>query len=159
MSQKERAPKHLTEVWGDTVALKELLLACLLGVIFTMTFFFVGQYIFHGMEGLDAGMADGYALLVGMAGCILSGVLNARLFKPKRNFEGELQSDSVEEVLRTAGMTVEEEAAALAVVDSEIIAELEDLHMYSLLALIPEDSKNYKPEYKEKARSGSKIEE
>lgn len=154
MSHKEKSTHHFTEVWGDTVDLKELLIACLIGVIFTMVFFFVGRHFFNGIENLDQGMADGYALLVGMVGCIISGVLNARLFKPKRNFEGELQTDSIEDVLKAAGMTIEEEANALANVDIEIIEELEDLHMYSLLALIPEGSKNFKPEYKEKANEG-----
>ena len=33
----------------------------------------------------------------------------------------------------------------------KVIAEMEDLELYALLALIPEGSPNYKPEYKEKA--------
>ncbi len=51
-------------------------------------------------------------------------------------------------------MTVEEEIEALSNLDSEIIKELEDLELYALLALIPEDSKNYKPEYKMKMKGG-----
>lgn len=150
-NQKKELPKY-TEVWGDTVVLKELLLACLIGMVVTMTFFFIGQNVFHNIEGLDEGMANGYALLLGLGGCLISGVVNARLFKPKRTFDGRLESDSIESILEQAGMTVEEEAAALAVVEPEIIAELEDLEMYSLLALVPEDSPNYKVEYKEKAQ-------
>lgn len=150
-NQKKEQPKY-TEVWGDTVVLKELLLACLIGIVVTMTFFLVGQNVFHNIEGLDKGMADGYALLMGLIGCLFSGVVNARLFKPKRSFDGRLQGDSIEAILEQAGMTVEEEIKALATVDAEIIAELEDLEMYSLLALVPEDSPNYKAEYKEKAQ-------
>lgn len=156
MSEQKKETQQYTEVWGDTVVLKELLLACVIGVVLTMSFFFVGRSIFKGMEGLDSGMANGYSLLVGLAGCLVSGVINAKLFKPKRTFDGELRSDSIEHILEQAGLTVEEEAQALAEVDAEIIAELEDLEMYSLLALIPEGSKNYKPEYREKAHILSK---
>lgn len=151
MKQSKENYKY-TEVWGDTVDLKELLLSCLIGVILTMTMYFVGRSIFATMDGLDEGMANGYSLLVGIGGCILSGVVNTLLFKPKRNFEGILRADSLEEVLKDAGITVEEEIEALAKADIEIIEELEDLQMYSLLALIPETSKNYKPEYRVKAK-------
>ncbi len=150
-NQKKELPKY-TEVWGDTVILKELLYACLIGVVVTMTFFFIGQKVFHSIESLDEGMANGYALLLGLGGCLISGVVNARLFKPKRTFDGRLVGHDIEVVLEQAGMTVEEEIEALGKVDAEIIAELEDLEMYSLLALVPEDSPNYKAEYKEKAQ-------
>lgn len=153
MSNKREEVGKYTEVWGDTVVLKELLLACLIGVVLTMGFFLGGRHIFSQMENLGAGMADGYALLIGLIGCLMSGVISARLFKPKRRFDGKLENDNIEHILEQAGMTVEEEAAALAVVDPEIIAELEDLEMYSLLALIPEGTQNYKPEYRERAKS------
>lgn len=154
-NQKKEKPKY-TEVWGDTVELKELIFACLIGVFVTMSFFFAGQYIFSNIEGLDEGMASGYALLLGLGGCVLSGVISSVLFKPKRTFDGELRGDSIEHILEQAGMSVEEEASALAVVSPEIIAEMEELELYSLLALVPEDSPNYKPEYKEKAHINGK---
>ena len=49
-------------------------------------------------------------------------------------------------------MTIEEEREALRTVSPEIIKEMEDLELYSLLSLIPEDSANFKPEYREKAK-------
>ncbi len=141
-----------TEVWGDRVILKELGIACLLGVGLTMSFFLVGQKIFLGMEGLEVSLANGYALIVGVAGCIISGVVSAKLFKPKRNIEERFEFEDIEDILHAAGITVEEEKEALAVADKDIIKELEDLQLYALLALIPEDSPNYKAEYKRLAR-------
>ncbi len=141
-----------TEVWGDRVILKELGIACLLGVGLTMTFFLIGQKIFLGMEGLEESLANGYALIVGVMGCIISGVVSAKLFKPKRNIEERFEFEDIEDILHAAGITVEEERAALAVADEDIIKELEDLQLYALLALIPEDSPNYKAEYKELAK-------
>ncbi len=141
-----------TEVWGDRVILKELGIACLLGVGLTMSFFLIGQKIFLGMEGLEVSLANGYALIVGVLGCIISGVVSAKLFKPKRNIEERFEFEDIEDILQAAGITVEEERQALAVADEDVIKELEDLQLYALLALIPEDSPNYKAEYKRLAK-------
>ena len=108
---KETKNEKYTEVWGDTVVLKELLYSCVIGVFLTMGMFFLGQKIFHSFE-------------------------------------------NIENILESAGITLEEEIEALSKLDSETIKELEDLELYALLALIPEDSKNYKKEYKEKAKGG-----
>lgn len=143
--------KTLTEVWGDTVNLKELTISIILGVVFTMTFFLVGRHVFYGMESIEPSLAKGYALFVGILGCFISAVISAKLFKPKR-FIGELNDiGEIEDILAYAHMTVEQESEALAKVDKGIIKELEDLELYSLLALVPENSPNYKPEYKELA--------
>lgn len=61
-----------------------------------------------------------------------------------------MEQEEIADVLKAAGMTVEEEAKALAEAPADVIAEMEELELYGLLALIPEDSKNYKPIYKEK---------
>lgn len=148
--KKEGTGKY-TEVWGDRVILKELALSCLLGVVLTMIFFLVGKKIFHNMDNIEPSLADGYALIIGVTGCILSGVISAKLFKPKRRVEEKVEFEEIEEIIRSAGLTVEEEANALANADKDIIKELEDLKLYALLALIPEESKNYKAEYKIKA--------
>ena len=152
MNKNETA--KYTEVWGDTVVLKELVYACVIGVVLTMSMFFMGQKIFLGMEGIEPSLANGYALLIGVAGCLISGAISAKLFKPKRVVEERFEFENIEEILNAAGMTVEEEAEALGNVDETIINELEDLELYALLALIPEGSKNYKKEYREKMNGG-----
>lgn len=148
--KKEGTGKY-TEVWGDRVILKELALSCLLGVVLTMVFFLIGKKIFHNMNNIESSLADGYALIIGVTGCILSGVISAKLFKPKRRVEEKVEFEEIEEIIRSGSLTVEEEANALANADEDIIKELEDLKLYALLALIPEGSKNYKAEYKIKA--------
>lgn len=144
-------PKY-TEVWGDTVVITELLAASAICIAATMVFYFVGTGVFVGREGMEIGLAKGYSLLIGILGCILSAIVCAKLFKPKRVVEERLEQEDILHVLEAAGISPEEEAEALATVDQEIIKEMEDLELYSLLAMIPEGSPNYKPEYKQKAR-------
>lgn len=150
MKEKKSVPQY-TEVLNDTVVLRELLMSCLISIILTMSFFLLGKYYFNSLDGIDPGMADGFALLFGLIGCVMSIIFNSFLYKPKRRFDGQLKSDNIEHILEMANMTLEEEIEAIRDADEEIIKELEDLEMYSLLALIPKDSKNYKEEYQEKA--------
>ena len=105
-------------------------------------------------ENIEKSLANGYALLIGVIGCIASGAICAKLFRPKRTVEEKFEFENIENILESAGITLEEEREALSKLDSETIKELEDLELYALLALIPEDSKNYKKEYKEKAKGG-----
>ena len=151
---KETKNEKYTEVWGDTVVLKELLYSCVIGVFFTMGMFFLGKKIFQSFENIEKSLANGYALLIGVIGCIASGAICAKLFRPKRTVEEKFEFENIENILESAGITLEEEREALSKLDSETIKELEDLELYALLALIPEDSKNYKKEYKEKAKGG-----
>ena len=152
--KKEIKNEKYTEVWGDTVVLKELLYSCVIGVFLTMSMFFLGQNIFHSFENIEKSLANGYALLIGVIGCIASGAICAKLFRPKRTVEEKFEFENIENILESAGITLEEEREALSKLDSETIKELEDLELYALLALIPEDSKNYKKEYKEKVKGG-----
>lgn len=150
----ENNKKDYTEVWGDTVILKELIYSCFIGVIITMSMFLVGSNIFKKFNNIEPSLAKGYALLVGVAGCILSGFISAKLFKPKRKVEEKFEFENIEIILKAAGISIEEEREALANLDPEIIKELEDLELYALLALIPENSKNYKKEYIQKLKGG-----
>lgn len=151
MKQKEQVGKYM-EVWGDTIVPKELAISAIICVITTMVFFLAGRTVLLGIESLTPALAKGYALLVGILGTFLGAVICAKKFKPKRKIMIEFQEENIEDILKAAGMTIEEEREALRTVSPEIIKEMEDLELYSLLALIPEDSANYKPEYKEKAK-------
>ncbi len=146
---KKDKEKVLTEVWGDTVNLKELMISVFLGVVFTMVFYIAGRAVFQSMDSIDGELAKGYALFVGIVGCFIAAFISAKCFKPKR-FIGELEDiGEIEEVLEYAHMTVEQEAEALSRLDKSVIKEMEDLQLYGLLALIPENSPNYKPEYRQ----------
>ena len=155
-TEPEKKEKVLTEVWGDTVNIKELAISIILGVIFTMCFYLIGRKIFMSMGTIEENLAKGYALFVGIAGCFIAAVISAKSFRPKR-LVAELDSTTdIAEVLEYAHMTPEEEGEALTKVGSDVIKELEDLELYGLLALIPERANNYKPEYRELAGGQSK---
>ncbi len=155
-TEPEKKEKVLTEVWGDTVNIKELAISIILGVIFTMCFYLIGRKIFLSMGSIEENLAKGYALFVGIAGCFIAAVISAKAFRPKR-IVGELDSTTdVSEVLEYAHMTPEEEGEALTKVGPDVIKEMEDLELYGLLALIPEGANNYKPEYKQLANGQSK---
>lgn len=147
MKDKEKDKKYI-EIWGDTVDLKELVYASIIGVVMTMTMFLIGRRTFLNMDNIDLGLANGYSLLFGVLGCILSGIISAKLFKPKRIIEERHNKEDILDIISAAGMTLEEEIEALSNLDPEIIEELEELELYGLLSLISEDSKNYKQEYK-----------
>lgn len=163
MVEEKKKQKTLTEVWGDTVNLRELLCAVLLGIVFTMGFYLVARHFFLQIDSLEASLARGYALFVGIAGCLISSIISAKLFEPKRIISEMNQQHDIEDVLAHAGMSVEDEIDALIKLDPEIIKEMERFSLYPLLALIPEGAPNYKPEYKELAAgmvvSGAKKEE
>ena len=151
--KEQKTKQKYTHVWGDTVSLKELVLASLIGIVTTMGMFFLGQYIFNTLiNGIEEGLANGYALLLGVSGVFISGFVSAKLFKPKRVIEETMEAEDIEVILKEAGITPEEEAEALANASPEIIKEMEDLELYALLALIPKDSPNYKAEYQEKLK-------
>lgn len=145
---KNEKKQVLTEVWGDTVNLKELLISVLMGIVFTMGFYLVARHFFLQIDSIEDSLAKGYSLFVGIAGCLISSVISAKLFRPKRVISEMQQNHDIEEVLAHAGMTVEDEIDALIKLDPEIIKEMEKFSLYSLLALIPEGQPNYKPEYK-----------
>ncbi|WP_288619058.1 hypothetical protein [uncultured Eubacterium sp.] len=157
-TEPEKKQKVLTEVWGDTVNIRELAISIILGVIFTMVFYLIGRKIFMSMGTIEENLAKGYALFIGIAGCFIAAVISAKSFRPKR-IVGELDSTTdVAEVLEYAHMTPEEEGEALTKVGPDVIKEMEDLELYGLLALIPEGANNYKPEYRELAGGQSKKE-
>lgn len=163
MVEEKKKQKPLTEVWGDTVNLKELLCAVLLGIVFTMGFYLIARHFFLQIDSLEASLARGYALFVGIAGCLISSVISAKMFEPKRIISEMNRQHDIEDVLAHGGMSVEDEIDALIKLDPEIIAEMEKFSLYPLLALIPEGAPNYKPEYKELAagfgkQSGEEVE-
>lgn len=148
-NNKEHIGKYMS-VWGDTVVLKELAISAILCVILTMAFFLGGRAVLLRVDGLEPALAKGYSLLVGIVGTFLGAAICAKKFKPKRKIMIEFQAENIEDILKAAGMTVDEEREALRHVSPEVIKEMEDLELYSLLALIPEDSSNFKPEYRQK---------
>ena len=74
---------HLVEVWGDTVDIRHLAWSVALGIGISLGAFFSANY-FLALVVHDAAMTRAYAMLVGLAGCLITGAVCAKLFKPKR---------------------------------------------------------------------------
>lgn len=80
----QKSSLRLVEVWGDTVDLKHLAWSVALGTGISVGAFFLGQRLLSTFVQ-DAAIARAYAMLVGLAGCLVAGVVCALLFKPKRD--------------------------------------------------------------------------
>lgn len=74
---------RLIEVWGDTVDTRHLGISIALGVGIAAPAFLLGRAFFTATVD-DETLAQSYALLLGLAACLVAAVIAARLFKPKR---------------------------------------------------------------------------
>ena len=141
--------KRYAKVWGDTVFLPELACAAAIGIVVTMGFYGAVFYLLTRLTGLSSSVIGGYALMGGIFGCFLSGIITSRSFKPKRIVIEGTEEIDLEKVLTDAGTSLAAETELLARADKETLQEMEALKLYGLLRLIPEDSPNYKPQYGE----------
>ena len=126
---------RLAEVWGDTVDLKHLAWAIVIGTGIRVTaYFFASRWLTSVVESKQ--LAQAYAMLAGLAGCVISGVICARIFPPKRVVtEMDISSDPVwrAEVLaelekQPGGM------GSVADLPPEVVQELKELKLYDLFA-------------------------
>lgn len=80
---KQPAAWRLAEVWGDTVDLRQLAWAIAIGVVLSVLCFYAASHWLRSLVATPQ-LAHAYAMLAGLAGCIISGIVCARLFPPKR---------------------------------------------------------------------------
>lgn len=71
------------EVWGDTVDSRHMATSIWLGVGIATPTFLISRTVFSRTVENQT-LAGSYALLLGLAGCLVAAVIAARLFKPKR---------------------------------------------------------------------------
>ena len=74
---------RLAEVWNDTVDLRQLAWAIVIGVGISVTAFFLASRWLRTVVATPE-LAHAYAMLAGLGGCVLAGVICARRFPPKR---------------------------------------------------------------------------
>lgn len=141
--------REYTRVWGDTVYLPELVASIVIGIIITMGSYLLIRFVLQGYTSVEPTMINGYSLIGGIAACFLSGFISSLKFRPKREVVEGTEELDLKDILKEADSSLEIEIDALNREDPEVIKEMESLELYSLLSLISEDSKNYKPEYKE----------
>lgn len=75
--------KNLMEVWGDTVDSRHLFASILLGAGIAVPVYLLAEWGFGEMTGGTA-IGRSYALISGLAACVIAAVIAANLFKPKR---------------------------------------------------------------------------
>lgn len=88
----DSSKNQLVEVWGDTVNFKSMLIAILIGSFVSVTIFLSAKYFMSSLSG-DAKLLDGYAMLIGLGGCILSGIICSILFKPARTLISNIENN------------------------------------------------------------------
>jgi len=128
--------KPYADVWGDTVDLKHLAIAMGIGIIISLSFYILGlNYLQANFSKLAANLMTAYALLIGIAGCLLSAIISAKLFKPKRKLNEEEFSEADRlAVLEELKIDIDKEAEELQSVGPKVIQEMKDLQIYDLFA-------------------------
>lgn len=128
--------KPYADVWGDTVDLKHLAIAMGIGIIISLLFYILGlNYLQANVSKLAANLMTAYALLIGIAGCLLSAIISAKLFKPKRKLNEEEFSEADRlAVLEELKIDIDKEADELQFVGPKVIQEMKDLQIYDLFA-------------------------
>ncbi|MFC8178848.1 hypothetical protein ACFULT_08255 [Rhodococcus sp. NPDC057297] len=126
---EEGAPPEYLEVWGDTVVGRHLAISVLVGGVLSVAALLVATALFTPYVD-NRSLAEAYALLVGIAFCIISGVICGRLFRPKRIIATDAsEGDAVGDVIRI----LKEERQGLGTVTdlpATTVRELEELDLY-----------------------------
>lgn len=131
----EKGELKYAELWGDRVVLKELLIASVIGIVLTMTFYFNASKYFLSQESIDPGLAKGYSLMIGIGGCLLGGIISSKLFKPKREVVESGEKLDVLGAIEAAGSTLEDEIKAMKSLNKQSIEEMKVLGLDALLEL------------------------
>ncbi|GJG96930.1 hypothetical protein [Cupriavidus pauculus] len=126
------APARLVEVWGDTADTRHLAWSIVIGAAISLTGYLIASRLLAAVVQ-SAELARAYAMLAGLFGCLVAGVVCAVLFKPKRvvveNETG--HSAAREEALRKLA----EDAGGLgsiADLPPAVVAELRELQLLDL---------------------------
>ncbi|MDQ0081755.1 hypothetical protein J2W35_002094 [Variovorax boronicumulans] len=129
---------RLVEIWGDTADLGHLAWSIAIGIAVSLTGYLVASRVLMSTVGTPE-LARAYAMLAGLGGCVVSGLICAKLFTPKREVIEGAAADPRwrEEVLaELAG-----EQGDLGSVDDlppAVVREMKELEIHDLFA-------SYKP--------------
>lgn len=128
--------KAFADVWGDTVNLRHLAIGMILGIVVSLSCYIVGLKVIQAnYPKLAANLMTAYALLAGIGGCLLSAVVTANLFKPKRTLnEEEFSEEDRASVLDELQVDRAREAEELKMASPAIIDEMKELQLYDLFA-------------------------
>ena len=128
-SQKWR----LFEVWGDTADAAHLAWSIVIGIGISLSVFLLANRLLAGSA--SANLARAYAMLAGLGGCVLSGIICAVLFKPKREV---IEGAAVDPFWRQEVLVklAEQYADLGSVADlpPAVVQEMKELEIYELFA-------------------------
>lgn len=126
-------PGRLAEVWGDTVDLRHLAWAIIIGIGISVLGFYLASRWLASVVG-STQLAHAYAMLAGLAGCVIAGVICARAFAPKREVseqsmaeDPQWQREVLDELSQQPGGM-----GSLADLPPSVVAELKELKLYAL---------------------------
>lgn len=140
---QEQEKRTYVTLWGDTADFKHSLMAMVIGAVLGLAAYLIGLRIFQqALTGTDESLIKAYALLCGLAGCLVAGALSAKLFAPKRAVrEGEEQGKvGNRKLLEEMNLDPEEEARELENLPPEVVREMKELNIYDLFAFPEERS-------------------
>lgn len=126
----------LADIWGDTVDLRHLGGGIIIGIIISLSCYLGAYWMIAAQHpDLPANLLSAYSLLFGIAGCVLSAVVSAKLFKPKRTLnEAEFSESDRDRVLQELKIDLQREREELKYVDDKVLQEMKDLQLYDLFA-------------------------
>lgn len=133
MQQPKIPPRkqNLYEVWGDTVAGRDLALAIGIGAVVSLGTYFAAQHVLSALME-SAQMARAYAMLIGILGCLAGGALSAKLFAPKRDVRENVADQGFREQVVADLLKEYGSLGRLEDLSYEVIAELRELELYEL---------------------------
>lgn len=126
----------LIRVWDDTVELRALLIGVAAGPACGLGAFGLALWGFGQMDGGLTPLTKGYALLIGVMGCVVLGAIVARIVRPQRIFHdaGTPESGAV---LAELGLDIEAERRALESAPPQVIEEMRRLGVLHLFEGAP----------------------
>lgn len=141
----ESSNNHLVEVWGDTVDFRSMLLAIVIGSVVSTGTFLLAKFFLSFLSG-DTTLLNGYAMLIGLGGCLLSGFICSVMFKPARTVISS-QEDNSENVKAFIVDLIKDDPNYTSVneLPAEVKEELELLQLMSVFQEAEEIAKKKQP--------------
>ena len=124
----------LADIWGDTVNLRHLGGAMIVGIILGTLFYIAGfECIRRIRPDMVLSLQKAMGLVIGIVGCLLAAVVSPRLFPPKRTLtEESFSPENRLQVLAELGVDMAAESEDMKSMPDEIIQEMKDLQLYDV---------------------------
>ena len=133
-SDSASPPRQLVAVGGDTADTRHLAWAIVIGIGISLTGFLIASRILVAHVSSPE-LARAYAMLAGLAGCVLSGVICAFIFQPKRDVVEGAASDPAWREQVVAELAEEHGGLGnIADLPPVVVQEMKELEIYELFA-------------------------